>query len=100
MVGHRMGVAMGKDHQVSFTEQHRPVKPFYGEPARSFGDDMEAGNLSGGYTKAPGRPHFSAAIQDTFQMDRLEQTVKGIFLKSSQGLHRNSSLLWTIGKES
>jgi|SRR6266567_6331293 len=100
MVGHRVGTAVREDHQVAFTKQYWPIKSFYGEPAHSSCDDVEAGNLSGGHTKAPGRAHFRAAVEGTFQMDGLEQVGKDIFLKTSEGFHRNSSLNWTIGKES
>src|SRR6266851_6542398 len=99
MVGHRVGMAVREDHQVAFTKQYRPIKSFYSEPAHSSSDDMEAGNLSGGHTKAPGCAHLRAAVEGTFQMYRLEQVGKNIFLKTSEGFHRNSSLNWTIGKE-
>src|SRR5256885_16131793 len=97
MVGHRVGMAVREDHQIAFTKQYGPIKSFYGEPAPSSGDDMEASNLSRGHTKSPGRAHFRAAVQGTFQMYRLEQVGKDIFLKTSEWFHGNSSQVWTMG---
>jgi hypothetical protein len=60
----------------------------------------EAGHLSMRHTKPPGRAHVCAAIEGTAHVDRLEQVGKDIFLKTSEGFHGNSSVIWTNGKES
>jgi len=84
-------MAMREDHQVAFGEQHRLVSPFYGEPARSSRDEMEARNLSARHAETPGYAQGSAAIEGAVQVHRLEYVGQDTFLKMSERFHHISS---------
>src|SRR6266851_7757182 len=65
MVSHRMGMAVREDHQVAFAERHWLIYPLHCQPARSPGDNMEAGTRSLRHSEPPGCVHCSTAIQGT-----------------------------------